>query len=95
MLKAFSIYDVKSDTFRTPFFMNSAPEAIRAFEDLVNDANTLVARHPEDFKLVCVGTFDEVKGVLAPAEHMSLGFAIDYRNPPLPVPVDLREVKHG
>lgn len=55
----FSVFDVKSATYRTPLFMQREGMAIRAFADLVNEPDNLVAKHPEDFTLVHVGDFDD------------------------------------
>lgn len=76
--KVFSVFDVKSELFSPPFYMTSRGEAVRAFKDLANDANTTVGRHPSDFKLVYLGLFDEETGQFENAQQESLGFAIDY-----------------
>lgn len=75
----FSIFDVKSDTFNVPFFMPTPGAAVRAFGDLVNDKDSRIAKHPEDYKLVKIGAFDDVTGVLLPDKEItSLGFGTDY-----------------
>lgn len=80
VLKAFSVLDIKSEIYGAPFFMGTVGEAVRAFKDLVNDTNTLPGRHPADFKLVCIGEFDNEKGLLASGEMSSMGFGTDYQN---------------
>ena len=47
-LNVYSVFDSKAAMYRTPFFMHRDAEAIRAFSDLANDANSLVAAHPEE-----------------------------------------------
>jgi hypothetical protein len=81
-LKIFSIFDIKSEVFSHPFFMTSNGEAVRAFKDLANDRETVVGRHPSDFRLMCLGAFDNVTGEFSESvEHMaSLGFGSDYVN---------------
>lgn len=81
-LKIFSIFDIKAETFNAPFFMSTAGEAIRAFKDLVNDANTTVSRHPGDFRLMCLGSFDSSTGLFTNEGTDSFGFASDYRDLP-------------
>lgn len=54
----FAVFDKKSETYNLPFFMRTMGEAMRAFQDLVGDEKTVLYRHPEDFKLVKLGTFD-------------------------------------
>lgn len=80
ILKMFSILDIKSDTFNTPFFFKAVGEAVRAFSDLANDANTTVGKHPEDYKLIQIGVFDDNTGVVLADEDCpkSLGFANDF-----------------
>lgn len=78
VLKIFAVYDIKSELFGPPFFMNSTGEAVRAFKDLANDKNTTVGRHPSDFRLMQLGTFENVSGKFESQELNSLGFANDY-----------------
>lgn len=77
-LKIYSVFDVKTDMFMTPFFMSTNGQAMRAFSDLASDKNTTVGRHPEDYKLLCIGLFDDEQGVVTPMPHDSLGFATDF-----------------
>lgn len=78
-MNMYSIFDVKTDTFGVPFFAPSHGSALRSFQDLANDKNTTVGRHPEDFKLVCVGLFDDHSAVILGKDVLeSLGFASDY-----------------
>lgn len=62
--RAYSLLDVKALQYSPPFFQNTDQVAIRALRDLVNDLNTTVGRHPSDFKLYCVGTYDDATGHL-------------------------------
>lgn len=79
ILKAFGILDVKADAYRPPFFMPTLGQATRAFADAANDPQTDISKHPEDYKLVCVGEFDDGSGVLkAYPDFQSLGFAAEY-----------------
>lgn len=72
MLRSYSIKDEKSSSFNTPFFALSDGVAIRQFMDLCNDAQSLVFKHPEDFSLWFLGTFDEVSGELKATERKHL-----------------------
>ena len=74
-MKMFSIFDVKADVYQQLFVMHTRAQAIRAFSDLANDKFTDVGKHPEDFKLVCVGTFDVSTGEVVPEPQENLGFA--------------------
>lgn len=81
-LKAFSVYDIKAEMFSPPFFMGTIGEATRAFRDLVNDSNTTPGKYPGDFRLTCIGEFDNVTGYLTTDSIDSLGFGTDYQNLP-------------
>lgn len=78
LLRMFAVEDVKSESFQSPFVMPAVGAATRAFADLANDKQTTVGRHPEDFRLIEVGTFDTDTGVVAPVEKRSFGFASEY-----------------
>lgn len=85
-LRAFSVFDVKSDTFSAPFWKGTIGQALRDFADLANDMNSTVGRHPEDFKLVQVGEFEDTTGGLIACEPVSLGFAYELVDKPV-VPI--------
>lgn len=66
MLNAYSIYDLKSLIYYPPFYLPTDAAAKRAFGDTVNDPSTNISRHPADYVLYCVGTFNDAGGALEP-----------------------------
>jgi len=58
MLKMFTVYDSKAETYLRPFTMNSTGEAIRGFITTLNDPSTEFCKYPADFTLFEIGTFD-------------------------------------
>lgn len=59
MLRAYTIFDNKAVTYSPPFFVSTDAAAIRMVQDLVDDpANNQVGRHPKDFTLFLIGTFE-------------------------------------
>jgi hypothetical protein len=68
-LLAFSIYDVKVEAFMAPFYARSFGEAERFFGDMQSDKSGPVGRHPQDYNLFHVGTFDETTGKLGGLEE--------------------------
>lgn len=82
ILKVFSVRDDKAALFMSPFFFSAVGQAVRAFSDLVNDASSMVGRHPEDFGLFEIGAFDDNSGKLEslPAPKL-LGRASDFKTP--------------
>lgn len=74
----YSVFDVKAELYGTLFPMKSHGEALRGFQDLCEDRNTMPGRHPGDFKLVQLGTFDDVTGLIsATVPPLSLSFGSD------------------
>lgn len=72
-VKAYTLYDVKSLTYSQPFFAPTHGAAIRIVQDVANDMNTAIGRHPNDYVLYCVGGFDDQTSVLNhldPREHV-------------------------
>lgn len=66
LLQAYSILDLKTGAFNVPFFMSHEAMAVRACVDLAQDATTTVGRHPADFTLYWIGSFDDQTGYLDP-----------------------------
>lgn len=78
VIRMFAILDVKADAFNTPFFFPSKGQAVRAFSDLVNDGQSMVHKHPEDYKLVDCGEFNMANAEFVPSGVISLGFGSDF-----------------
>lgn len=82
ILRAFTVYDSKVEAYLRPFFMQTPAEAIRAFTETVNDGQSPFCKHPEDFTLFEVGTFDESTGFMQASDTLtSLGVAINFKAP--------------
>lgn len=92
MTKVFSIYDSKGQIFGNPFNMPTTGMAVRAFNDLVNDKNTTVNRHPSDFVLYQIAEFDDQTGEYKNVNpHSMLGTASDYKKEE-PKPIDFSSI---
>ena len=61
-LQIFSIFDKAVGAYMRPFVAQSAGEALRAFEDDCMNAESPVAKHPEDYSLFMLGEFDNQDG---------------------------------
>lgn len=66
ILRSYSVYDNKALQYHPPFFASTDGAAVRMIRDLVADPNSSVGRHPGDYVLYCVGTWDDQKGAFAP-----------------------------
>lgn len=58
----FSIRDTKGDMFNNPFPQLTKAEAIRTFTELSNDPQSRISKHPEDYDMYYLGTYDTVTG---------------------------------
>ncbi len=58
-LKVFSVYDIKAEAYMPPFMMHTLGQAERAFQDLVNDSESSIYKHPEDYRLFMISEFDD------------------------------------
>lgn len=77
--KVFGIWDVKSLTFGQPYFMLTVPAAIRAFSDLSNDPQSSINKHPTDYILFEIGSYDGNTGKFTNLDkHSHLGLAAEY-----------------
>lgn len=63
-LVAVSVYDTVAQFFSPPFFVKTVGEAERSFVDACNDHRVALSAHPEDYKLMRIGSFDDSEGVL-------------------------------
>lgn len=65
-LRVFAPHDAKLGVFMTPFFMLHLGQALRTWEDLCNDPQTIFSKHSSDFVLYEVGIFDDDTGLMSP-----------------------------
>lgn len=64
MWKVYSVFDVKAQEYGQLYLARTDNVAARMFADGVRDGGSILAQHPEDFGLECVGSFDETTGEL-------------------------------
>lgn len=87
LLRGYTIYDCKALQYHSPWFAASDGAAVRSFQDLVNDHNTSIARHPGDYSLWFCGTYDDNKGQFhaqVPLTHVIDAAALVAVQAPLP-----------
>lgn len=63
-MSMFSILDGKSGIYNQPFSAVSRGVALRMFTDLVNDPKSNIGRHPEDYTICEIGTYDDNTGLM-------------------------------
>ena len=57
--QVFSIYDSKAQAYFPPFYLHNSQMAIRQFGDMVNDPESRVSKHPEDYTLFHLAEWDD------------------------------------
>lgn len=58
------IFDKKLNEHQNCIVRQNRMIAIREFEDICKDANSIIAKHPEDYKLIQLGVLDGEKGII-------------------------------
>lgn len=76
--RAYSLLDSKAQLFNTPFFAVNDATAVRIVADTASDLATLVGRHPEDFVLYHVGTWNDANGFFEPGVPENLGTVVNF-----------------
>lgn len=74
----YAVHDIKVNAYTAPFTNPTHGSALRAFSDHVNDPNSGANKHPEDFSLWHLGSFDDDSGEITPAKPNRIGTAIEY-----------------
>lgn len=81
-LTLFTIFDSKAEAYLQPYFSLNTGTGTRAFESAVQDPTTEFARHPADYTLFEIGTFDQAKGTVDMHQvQINLGNAMTFRQP--------------
>jgi len=63
--KIFSIFDGKALAYLPPFYLAETAMAVRVFGDCVNSNDHQFGKHPGDYTLFELGTFDDSVCVLS------------------------------
>lgn len=63
--KIVAVRDRALDAFGQPFFIPSNGAAIRSFQDEINNKDSELYKHPDDYDLYELGEYDDNTGTLA------------------------------
>lgn len=88
MHRCYSVFDRKSLQYWPPYFCATDGAATRMLSDLVSDVDTNVGRHPADYVLFYVGSYDDAKGrmeAVSPLVHVVDAIALVRAAPELPL----------
>lgn len=58
-VSVYAVYDSKVKYFHQPMFMRNKGEALRSWENVANEKDHAISRHPEDFILFELGEYDD------------------------------------
>lgn len=78
ILYAIAVRDLATDSYNRPFFVQHAAQALRSFTDEVNNRDSEVSRHAQDYELWLIGTFEDDTGSMA-SNPARLARAIDLK----------------
>lgn len=77
-LNVYAIRDAQVNSYSQPFYSPTHGSALRAFSDHVNDPQSAPNKHPDDFNLYHLGTFNDETGQLVAVDPTRIGTALEY-----------------
>ncbi|WNK12916.1 MAG: nonstructural protein [Microvirus sp.] len=75
----YSVFDSKTKAFTRPFMMANNETALRMFDDVVNDNEHPISKHPEDYTLYRIAEYDDLTAEYIntiPPEFISIGSSL-------------------
>lgn len=79
-----AIKDVKAGFFSKPVAVPSDGSGVRSFQDAVNDKSTDYSKHPRDYSIWNIGTYDDQSGECISTKPVQLAEAIALQTPSTP-----------
>lgn len=79
-MNVYSIFDSAAGAYMRPFYCQADGQAIRMFSDIANDDNHDVGKHPKDYTLVRIGSYNDKDAKLSPEPVESLVTALEIRS---------------
>ena len=65
-LELYTILDSKEEIYHQPHFLLNEQVALRQFGDMANDDTTKISKHPEDYTLWHLGSYEDSSATLTP-----------------------------
>lgn len=66
-MEVFSVYDLVTNVFQPPLYAHNAGDALRIIQKYLDGDNNM-SRHPADFALYHLGSFDDGPGLVSPID---------------------------
>lgn len=80
-LNVYTIFDAAAKAYTAPFFLPNDGLALRAFIDNVNSTEeNNISKHPDQFTLFHVATWDDQQATMEQVEKRSLGNGLTFKN---------------
>lgn len=79
ILKIFTIFDVKAGAYLPPFYLPQTAMAVRTFADCIKDPEHSFGKHPEDYTLMAIGSFDDMTALAITTPPESLGNGLEFK----------------
>jgi len=74
-----AVRDLKAELYLRPNFSPNIADAIRSWEVVSNEGESMISKFPNDFRLMHLADFDPSTGLLSPLElPRDLGSAADF-----------------
>lgn len=78
--KIFTVYDSAAQTYSAPMFEVATGAMVRSFEDECNNPESAMFKHPADYTLFELGTYDTDTAMFEQLEHsVNLGCALTFK----------------
>lgn len=79
-MKVYTVYDSAVQAYDKPFVLRNKGEALRSWQEVANNKETMICKRPSEFTLFEIGEWDDLTGVISLYEtKMSLGLAADFQ----------------
>lgn len=89
ILKMFAIFDSAIGAYERPMCFLSKGEAVRAWQQVVNDKEMKFIQSPADFTLFEIGEYDADAGRVSSLKaHVPIGTALEFLRPSGPAGVN-------
>lgn len=75
----YSVYDVKACAYARPLYLRSKEELFAAIYETAKEKSTGFYKHPEDYTVYELGTFDELTAKIEYIGPQSVGTVLDIR----------------
>ena len=74
-MNIYAVYDKAVSAYMRPFVMQTDGQAMRMFGDEATNAESAISKHPEDYALFRLASFEDSSGEITPQEPRCLARA--------------------